>query len=117
MQEGFEGEIIMVLPSEESPPLPFETRALIEFGEAIDNINAMPKDWEIGMFEPVIDQLSFRVDLPVIWAKVLMSNLGNAEEFSAEEKAFWLKVGEELGPDWIAKFRRIGAFMALVERA
>ena len=31
------------------------------------------------------------------------------------EKAFWISVGEEFGPDWIDTFRSVGAFLKRVE--
>jgi hypothetical protein len=48
---------------------------------------------------------------PYVFGQLLMENLGNCDRFDAEEKAFWLTVGQHMGPDWIAKFCKVGAWM------
>lgn len=93
---------------------------LAALGAAIDSLNKVPADWELGMFEPTIHQVTLRFDRPVIWAKILMENLNgddSCEGMDEHEKLFWAKVAFEMGPDWISKFRRVGAFMAAVDRA
>lgn len=92
-----------------------------QLGQAIDRVNGIKSEMELGSFEPTIHNVTLHIDHPVIWAKVLMENLGGEGDASDElwesEKLFWTKVTFELGPDWIAKFRRIGAFMAAVDKA
>lgn len=48
------------------------------------------------------------------WAlgQMLMQNLGDTDgPMYLENKVYWLRVGTELGPDWIEQFRKVGAFM------
>lgn len=92
-----------------------------QLGQAIVRVNGIKSEMELGSFEPTIHNVTLRLDHPVIWAKVLMENLGGeggaTDELWESEKLFWTKVTFEMGPDWIAKFRRIGAFMAAVDKA
>lgn len=66
-------------------------------------------------------ELHLRVASPTVLAHILIQNLhgpmSGHSDFDLDEKEFWLRVAGELGPAWVAKFRRIGAFMALVEKA
>lgn len=52
---------------------------------------------------------------PVYFAHLLMANLDGPD--TVQEKIFWTRVADILGPDFIAQFRRIGAFMAAVDKA
>lgn len=52
---------------------------------------------------------------PVFMAQLLMENLAHvmdAQKMNSQQKFYWLMVGEHMGPDWIAMFRKVGAFMA-----
>lgn len=50
------------------------------------------------------------------FAQVLMEHLPIGDmRWSASNKAFWIEVAEHMGPDWIAEFRKVGAFMHKVE--
>lgn len=42
-------------------------------------------------------------------------NLDPQGRWPASQKAYWLGVSEELGPEWIESFRAVGAFMKRVE--
>lgn len=42
-------------------------------------------------------------------------NLDLNGRWPASQKAYWITVGEELGPDWIETFRSVGAFLKRVE--
>lgn len=68
-----------------------------------------------------MDELPLRFSSAKVFAHVLRQNLCDSmsdhSDFDFDEKEFWLRVAVELGPQWVAKFRRIGAFMALVEKA
>lgn len=92
-----------------------------QLGQAIVRVNGIKSDFELGSFEPTIHDVTLRFAQPVIWAKVLMENIGgprtDCEDMDEDEKLFWTKVTFEMGPDWIAKFRRIGAFMAAIDKA
>lgn len=68
------------------------------------------------------EQARLRFSNPSLLAFVLMANLESTMsvepiDLTTEDKAFWLIVANELGPDWIAKFRRIGHFMNVVDKA
>ena len=69
--------------------------------------------------ENLPDVLVFRLKDPDALAQWLIAELtglmSSCERFTAEEKAHWIKVADYMGPDWIAKFKRIGAFMDKVE--
>ena len=90
---------------------------LTGLGAYIDHANRIPREMELGSLEPTIHQVTLRFDHPVIFAKVIMENLGEPDEMDEDEKLYWAKIALEIGPDWIAKFRRIGAFMAAFDKA
>lgn len=77
----------------------------------------------LGAIELELHSAKLRIDSPVIFAQLLMQNLhgwaeaGDPEHFHLDEKQFWMVVSEELGPDWLNKFRRVGKFMAEVDNA
>jgi hypothetical protein len=92
-----------------------------ELSGAIDVANQLDPALELGGLEPAIHHATLRFEHPVLWAKVLMETLAqppfDCDQFGDNEKTFWAKVAMEIGPDWIAKFRRVGAFMSAVEKA
>ena len=48
-----------------------------------------------------------------VLAMILMQNLPHdAKSF---DKAYWLTIAQEMGPDWIRTFRSVGAFMERVD--
>lgn len=69
----------------------------------------------------MMGELPLRFSSPAVLAHILIQNLcgpmSGYSDFDFDEKEFWLKVAGELGPAWVAKFRRVGAFMAVVEKA
>ena len=57
-----------------------------------------------------------RLNNPRALGQLLMENLRDSMEvdpaaFTDEGKAFWLEVGHQMGPDYIAKFCKVGAWM------
>jgi hypothetical protein len=56
-----------------------------------------------------------RVDRPAVLGQMIMTQLDDPDSFTAKEKAFWTYVSEHIGPDWIAKLKRVAAFMDKVE--
>ena len=94
------------------------TQVSHELESAIDKVN--------GVAFAVVDheylgELHIRLNDPAVWAQVLMENMrdpmGTGNDFTIEEKAFWMQVASVIGTEWINKFRRIGAFMATVDKA
>lgn len=104
----------------DAPLHPECAEAAYKLGDGVDAVNST-------FFEVVdldfLSEQSLRFSNARVMARVLMENLAHpmtadpANSFGGEEKAFWLEVANELGADWIAKFRRIGAFMSAVEKA
>lgn len=63
--------------------------------------------------------LVYRLRNPDALAQWLMAELSgpmsDCERFTAEEKAHWIKAAGYMGPDWIAKLKRVAAFMDKAE--
>lgn len=97
---------------------PAEHLAMFKFGDQVDILNAsITKDLD----REIISQTHLRFNHPAVVAQVMMQNMADpmhdCDTFTTEERLFWTEVAFEMGPDWIAKFRRIGAFMAAVDKA
>lgn len=90
-------------------------------GKAIDEVNDLPFGAELSAYEPTILEITLRFRSPMLLAKILVENMAGLpagpDTFSEAEKLFWAEVSFEFGPDWIAKFRRIGAFMSAIDKA
>lgn len=69
----------------------------------------------------IMSETHLRLNSPALLAQFLMQNMSSpmadCDAFGEDEKVFWTLIAFEMGPDWIAKFRRIGAFMAAVNKA
>lgn len=85
---------------------------------AIESVNAESDEY---LDVDAMGELHLRFSSATVFAHVLRQNLhdpaSDALDFLVDEKEFWLRVAAELGPNWVSKFRRIGAFMAMVEKA
>lgn len=53
--------------------------------------------------------------LPEVLAQILMEHLPTGPRIETVEKAFWLRVMQHMGPDYIAAMRHVGAFMAKMD--
>lgn len=61
-----------------------------------------------------------RLSSPRMVAHLLMENIRNSlasdlNTLPAEDKIFWTEVAAVMGPDWIERFRMLGAFMQYVD--
>lgn len=102
----------------------YVTDVMTALGKAIDEVNDLPFSAELSAYEPTILEITrivLRFRSPMLLAKILVENMAglpaDPDTFGEAEKLFWAKVSFEFGPDWIAKFRRIGAFMSAIDKA
>ncbi|NOU47375.1 MAG: hypothetical protein HOO86_09965 [Bacteroidales bacterium] len=94
--------------------------ALIKpLSDAIEVVNGQIPD-TVQLDNPDLDGIydgqALTINNPTLWAQMLMQMLTGpmdtkVETFDPEAKLYWAAVAEALGPDYIAKYRRIGAFM------
>lgn len=94
-------------------------KTIADLDDIIQTINRKGHDLEFGAIEEsVLPQLT-SFENPVIWSLILMRHLGNGDNspdsFSIEEKRYWLKVSETIGPDWFSKMERICRFLRAAE--
>ena len=92
--------------------------AIRAFTTAVERLNDLSTGVELSTFEPVLPSMGdWQLTNKVMAAQMLMAMLGNPDEFNEGEREFWLSVSFELGPDWIAKMRRVAGFMKMCENA
>lgn len=76
---------------------------------------ALKELYEIRGHPDLSELLSFSDTAPMppdVLAQLLMNVLPlDKSTMPGNVKAFWAEVGEYMGPDWIASFRKVGAFM------
>lgn len=71
---------------------------------------------DIGGEESQAIDASLIVKSPEVFGQMLMNQLVgpmeiDPEVFTIAEKQWWLAVAAHIGPDWLAKLRRVAAFM------
>lgn len=98
---------------------PHEHKMMFDLEDQITLVNQSVTD---DLDREIISECHLRFNQPAIVAQVMMQNmsdpmLSSPDRFTEGERVFWARVAVEMGPDWIAKFRRIGAFMAAVDKA
>lgn len=52
---------------------------------------------------------------PTFLSQTLIQHLAGTDGWSVGFKTYWMRVADHMGPDWIAEFTTVGAFMRKVE--
>lgn len=51
-----------------------------------------------------------------VFAQLLMNHLDDSDgRMSLAAKAYWMAVGDYIGPDWLVTYKKVGGFMAKVD--
>ena len=90
--------------------------AFVQLETALHRLNdIVPDDAKMSELDWIFDGTAFAVKSPFLMSQFIMQSMthgtGDCETFFTDEKVFWMNVADEMGPDWIAKFKRVAAFM------
>ena len=92
--------------------------AMRTYEAAVAWLNKLTHEAEFSALERVIaTQENWVLTNPVMAMQLLCQYLGDPGAFEESEKTKWLAIAQEIGSDYIAKFRRIGHFMKAVDDA
>ena len=82
---------------------------------SVEYINDLTTNAELVGLEKwvIINQKNWRFTNKVMAVQMLCQYLGEVDGFDEAERTQWLAIALEMGPKWVAKFRRIGSFMKL----